>query len=241
MAQGLLVERKNSVVTVTLNRPEKGNTVDDATMDEMITALKQVAAQQDTRIVLLRGAGEDFCRGREGHSTAATRPTAMQIRDNLRKITTVNDLLSSLAEITIAVVQGRALGFGAGLATRADLSIAADNARFGFPEIKGGLPPAVVMSYLSRWIPRKKATEMVLTGMEIDAAEAERLGMINRVVPASKLEAEVEAWVSLLLKADQAALRACKQFLFDSQQMGPAEAATYGIHLLATYLSSRPS
>jgi enoyl-CoA hydratase/carnithine racemase len=151
----------------------------------------------------------------------------------------VNTLLSTLTPITIAAVQGRALGFGAGLATRADLTVAADNARFGFPEIKASLPPTVVMSYLSRWIPRKKALEMVVTGNEIDALEAERLGMINRVAPLSQLDQEVETWVSLLLQTDPIVLRTCKQFLVDSQQMAPTEAATYGIHLLAAVLSSR--
>jgi enoyl-CoA hydratase/carnithine racemase len=76
-------------------------------------------------------------------------------------------------------------------------------------------------------------------GNEIDAAEAERLGMINQVVPDSLLEEEVQTWISLLLKTDPIALRNCKEFLVDTEQVAPSEASTYGIHLLATLLSSR--
>jgi enoyl-CoA hydratase/carnithine racemase len=239
MASEVLLEQKESVATITLNRPLKGNTIDDSTMDLLIAALREAGERQETRILLLRGAGENFCKGREGHSTAAGKVTAMDIRDSLKKITIVNALLDALTPITIAVVQGRALGFGAGLAVRADITIAADNARFGFPEIKGSIPPTVVMSYLSRWIPRKKALEMVITGAEIDALEAERLGMINRIVPFLGLEQEVSRWISCLMEMNATALRTCKQFLVDAEQMAPSEASTYGVHVLATLLASR--
>ena len=239
MKQRVVAKRENRVVTLTLNRPEQGNAVDDPTMDEIIEALSELSGEKDVSVLVLRGAGDDFCVGRRGKFTKGSRPTAVQLRDNLRKILTVNSLLSRLPAITLAAVQGRALGFGAGLATRADLTVAAASARFGFPEIKGALPPTVVLSYLRHWIPRKKALELVVKGNEIDAAEAERLGMINQVVPDSLLEEEVQTWISLLLKADPIALRNCKEFLVDMEQVAPSEAATYGIHLLATLLSSR--
>ena len=234
----LLVERKGDVVSLTLNRPQEGNKVDDAVMDEIITVLGRLNEEQETRLLLLRGAGKDFCRGRKPPSSQGSRLTALQIRDSLRKIVTVNTLLTRLPVITLAAVQGDALGFGAGLATLADLTIAAENARFGFPEIKGALAPTVVLSYLRHWIPRKRALELVVSGTAIDALEAERLGMVNRVVPLERLEQEVEASVSLLLQADRTALRTCKEFLVDTEQTAPADAAVYGIHLLATLLSS---
>lgn len=237
-SEKVLVKQEGPLVSITLNRPEQGNTVDAEAMDALIQALGEVAQNESCRILLLRGAGPDFCLGRDPGGHVAP-PSAYQIRESLKKITTVNSLLSRLPAITIAIVQGRALGFGCGLATRCDITVAADTARFGFPEIKAGLAPTVVLSYLGRWTQRKRAFELIISGREMDAQEAERLGLVNRVVPREGLEREVEEWVSLLLASDPVALKTCKEFLNDIEGMSLEGAAKYAINLLATMLSRK--
>ncbi|MBI2305335.1 MAG: enoyl-CoA hydratase/isomerase family protein [Chloroflexi bacterium] len=232
----VLVEALGPLATVTLSRPEAGNAVDGETMAQLTAALKGIKGDDNCRIVVLRGAGADFCVGREAGPPP---PSAHEIREGLRKITMVNDLLTQLSAITLAVVQGRALGFGCGLAIRCDITIAAQEARFGFPEIKSGLAPTVVMSYLSRWMPRKKAFELVTTGREMDALEAERLGLVNQVVPQNQLEEAVSNVVSTFLAQDATALRTCKGFWNNIEDMGLAHASEYGINLLANMLASR--
>lgn len=109
-----------------------------------------------------------------------------------------------------------------------------------FPEVKAGLPPTIVMSYLGRLIPRKKAFELVITGREMNPQEAERLGLVNRVVPADQLVAEGERWVSLLLKQNAETLKTCKDFFRDTADLSSEDAVQYGVTLLANFMSNKP-
>ncbi|MDH3261742.1 MAG: enoyl-CoA hydratase/isomerase family protein [Acidimicrobiia bacterium] len=232
----LIVEQREAVATLTLNRPDQNNTVDAGMMAAMIDALSRLAAD-GARIVLLRGAGEHFCGGRD---PGPTRPDdAAGWSQVLSRIVATNQALAEFPGITIALAKGRVRGFGFGLALQCDISLAADNARLSFPEIKAGFPPSVVMSYLSRWMARKKAFELVITGDEISAGEAERLGLVNRVVPSEQLDAEGQRWVDKLLQLDAAALTACKTFFRDSAFLPPDDAANYGVAFLADFNTSR--
>ncbi|MBI4527159.1 MAG: hypothetical protein HY695_25470, partial [Deltaproteobacteria bacterium] len=105
---------------------------------------------------------------------------------------------------------------------------------------KAGFPPTIVMSYLSRWISRKRAFEMVATGEEIDGQEAERLGLVTRVVTQNRLVSEGDRWVNLLVKQDRKALAVCKEFFRKTAYLNPEDAARYGVALLANFMSSKP-
>jgi methylglutaconyl-CoA hydratase len=227
----------DGVVTMTLNRPERENAVDAEMMGAIAQALRQIREKGSARILLLRGAGEHFCAGRE---PGTLRPkNAAQWSEVLGQIVETNQQLASFPGITLALVQGKAHGFGCGMAIQSDFTIAAADARFGFPEIKAGFPPTVVMSYLSRWVARKKAFEWVITGEEIDAREAERFGLINRVVARDEVAAEGERWVDMLREKNATALLACKAFFRDTAYLDPKDAAHYGVSLLANFMASR--
>jgi methylglutaconyl-CoA hydratase len=231
-----LTER-DGVATLTLNRPERENAVDSEMMGAIIQALRQIREKGSARILLLRGAGEHFCAGRE---PGAHRPkNAAEWNGVLGQIVETNQQLAAFPGITLALVQGKAHGFGCGMAIQSDFTIAAADARFGFPEIKAGFPPTVVMSYLSRWVARKKAFEWVVTGEEIDAREAERFGLVNRVVARDEMAAEGERWVDMLMKKNPSALSACKAFFRDTAYLDPKDAARYGVSLLANFMASR--
>lgn len=245
----LMVERREAVATLTLNRPDQNNTVDAGMMAAMIESLRllgsgsgsgsgaSAGAGDGVRVVLLGGAGEHFCGGRDPGST---RPdNAAGWSEVLGQIVATNEALGSFPGITIALAKGDVRGFGFGLAVQCDITLAADDARFSFPEIKAGFPPSVVMSYLTRWTPRKKAFELVITGDEISAAEAERLGLVNRVVRPQELDGEGQDWAEKLLQLDAAALQACKVFFRDSAHMHPDDAAGYGVSFLADFNASR--
>jgi methylglutaconyl-CoA hydratase len=227
----------DGIATLTLNRPEKNNTIDGEMMRAIAEDLEEIGAEGEARILLLRAEGNHFCTGRE--PGAATPKNAKEWSEMLGGIVRVNRALLSFPGISLALVQGKALGFGCGLAVQSDITLASDDARFAFPEIKAGFPPTIVMSYLSRWTLRKKAFELVITGAEIDAVEAERLGLVNRVVPARDLAAEGERWTVALDKLDARALAACKTFFRDTAYLRPEDAAGYGISLLANFMSSR--
>jgi len=233
----LIVEQREAVATLTLNRPDKNNTVDAGMMTAMVEWLNLLAADEEVRIVLLGGEGDHFCGGRD---PGPTRPDDVAGWSQvLGQIVATNQALASFPGITVALAKGEVRGFGFGLAVQCDITLAAEDARFSFPEIKAGFPPSVVMSYLSRWTMRKKAFELVITGDEISAEEADRLGLVNRVVPTEELDAEGQRWAAKFLQLDAAALMACKAFFNDSAYMHPDAAANHGVSFLADFNTSR--
>ena len=227
----------DAIATLTLNRPERENAVDSEMMGAITQVLREISAKGNARILILRGEGEHFCAGRE---PGAVRPkNAAEWSQVLGQIVETNHALASFPGITVALVQGKAHGFGCGMAIQSDFTIAAEDARFGFPEINAGFPPTVLMSYPSRWVARKKAFEWVITGEEMDAPEAERFGLVNRIVGRSELETEGERWVAMLVKKNAQALAACKAFFRDTACLDPQDAARYGVSLLANFMASR--
>ena len=237
MSDKVLLEKAGDTASITLNRPEKGNAVDLELMLALTERLAEAAADQDLRVLVLEGNGEHFCSGREPD---VPRPeNAARFAEALGRIVRVNKLLQSFPGISLAVVRGKAFGFGCGLAVQSDVTLAAEDARFAFPEINAGFPPTIVMSYLSRWIHRKKALELVMTGGEISAGEAERLGLVNRVVPADRLAEEKNRWMETLAARDLKGLQATKAFFRDTAEWSTDAAAQYGVTRLANFFASR--
>jgi enoyl-CoA hydratase/carnithine racemase len=240
MSDAILVKVSDGVATVTLNRPEKGNVLDPPAAEALTQALRDLAANRDLKAVVLRGAGADFCAGREAPPPPPGKArTPLEVREVLEGIARANAALLAVPVPTIAALRGRALGFGCGLVIRSDVVLAAEGARLGFPEIKGDLPPTIILSYLGRVAPRKKAFELVITGREIGPEEAERLGIVTRVVPADRLDAEVDALAAALAARPRAVVQTCKEFFRDIQDMTADEAARHATSVLANVLASR--
>ena len=237
MSDKVLLDKTGDIATLTLNRPEEGNAVDLELMLALTERLEEAAAGKDLRVLVIEGRGDHFCSGRQPD---VPRPeTAAQFAQALGRIVRVNKLLQSFPGISMAVVRGKAFGFGCGLAVQSDVTLAAKDAMFAFPEINAGFPPTIVMSYLSRWIHRKKALELVVTGGEISAAEAERQGLVNSVVPADQLAEEKKRWMEMLAARDLAGLQATKAFFRDTAEWSTDAAAQYGVTRLANFFASR--
>ena len=237
MSDKVLLEKTGDIAALTLNRPEKGNAVDLELMLALTEKLAEAAADKTLRLMVIEGRGDDFCSGREPD---VPRPeNAAQFAEALGRIVRVNELLQSFPGISLAVVRGKAFGFGCGLAVQSDVTLAAADARFAFPEIKAGFPPTIVMSYLSRWIHRKKALELVMTGGELSAEEAERQGLVNRVVPPDRLADEKGRWIETLSDRDLGGLQATKAFFRDTAEWSTGAAAQYGVTRLANFFASR--
>lgn len=236
-SQKILLEEKGGVATLTLNRPERDNAVDSEMMEALAETLAGVWDRELSRVLVLQGSGDHFCGGREPGPTPPKRPKGW--KEALSKITRVNRLLTSFPGITISLVHGKAFGFGLGLAVGCDITLASEDARLAFPEVNAGLPPTIVMSYLGRLIPRKKAFELVISGREMSPQEAERLGLVNQVVPSDQLMVEGERWVSLLLKQNTETLKTCKAFFRETADLSSDDAVRYGVSLLANFMSDR--
>jgi len=201
------------ILTITLNRPQRRNALTSAMIQELTLALR---AAEDSRagIVVLRGEGEHFCSGLDlselramaGRSLEQHRLDSMNIAELFRT-------LYSLSLPSIAEVRGFALAGGMGLATLCDFTLASEEARFGYTEVKIGFVPAIVSSFLLLQVGEKQARDLLLTGRIIDAAEAHTLGLITRVVPGGQLDAAMSELATSLLANSPCSMRATKHLL----------------------------
>ena len=232
MAEPILKEKEGDVTTIILNRPEAGNRQTDATWAEVTKMLD--AAAQDSRVILFKGAGDDFCLGREAMGQPGPILEAYGVRDRSETIFNLYGAFRNAKVPIVGVVQGRAVGLGCALAGLCDITIASDGARFQLPEMSHRIMPTIAMSALVDRLPRKAATYMVYSTQEIDARKALTFGLVSNVVPASELDAAVAALVEHFKKTPLAALLAVKEYARSAFSMSTQAANDFARNLHAT-------
>jgi methylglutaconyl-CoA hydratase len=201
------------ILTITLNRPQRRNALTPTMIQELTLALR-VAEDSRCGIVVLRAAGEHFCSGLDlSELRAMTGRSFEQHRLDSMNIAELFRTLYSLSLPSIAEVRGFALAGGMGLATLCDFTLATEDARFGYTEVKIGFVPAIVSSFLLLQVGEKQARDLLLSGRIIDAAEARTLGLITRVVPGDQLDAAMSELATSLLANSPVAMRATKHLL----------------------------
>jgi enoyl-CoA hydratase/carnithine racemase len=192
-SSAVLVREDGPAARVTLNRPEKRNALSLELMQDLIDTLRHVSASPGVRVVVLEAAGPAFSAGHDlSEMIGRDVPFFQRLFD---VCTELMETIHRLPQPVIAKVQGIATAAGCQLVAACDLAVAADSARFATPGVKIGLFCSTPMVPLSRAIGRKRALEMLLTGRPVDAATAMEWGLVNRVVPADALEAEVASLV----------------------------------------------
>src|SRR5688500_14915405 len=217
----LLVETIGSVRTLTLNRPEKRNSLNTALIEALEIGLSEADADQNLRSIIIRGAGKDFCSGADLESLRKISESTYE--ENLADARNFAGLFSFIRRVklpVIAAVHGRALAGGCGLATACDLVIAAESARFGYPEVKIGFVPAIVMAFLRRNVSEKRAFEIATQGFEFSAAEAERLGLVNHVVSDDTFDEEVARYAAVYESVSRSAVIMSKKLLYEMDGLG---------------------
>jgi methylglutaconyl-CoA hydratase len=230
----VVTARDGGVLTITLNRPEKKNAITIRMIGELKAALEEADLAADVKVVAIRGAGEDFCAGldlKELLESADLTP-----EENERRAWDLGEVfvrLRKLPKVTVAVVEGRCLAGGCGLATACDLVIAKAGAQFGYPEINRGFVPAMVMTMLRRLVGEKVAFDLAATGRVLDAAEAERLGLISRVLKATTFEAEAAKFLAALAGLSASALALTKQQFYQLDGLSLEEGVKLGARVNA--------
>jgi enoyl-CoA hydratase/carnithine racemase len=218
------VQRNGGIVTITLNRPEKKNAANATMWAELLATFRAIADSADDRAVVLTGAGGAFCSGADLWAPADGRPPKHQL-SAMRHITDVALALHRLPQPVIAKVRGVAVGAGCNLAFGCDLVVASDNARFSEIFSKRGLS----LDFGGSWLlPRRvglhRAKELAFFADIVDAAEAERIGLVNRVVPDAELDAFVDDWAARLAAAPPIALAMSKRMLDNAMNVTFEEA-----------------
>lgn len=234
----VLYEIRDASAWVTINRPDQRNALDPAVIEGLLAALERAAADDSVRSMVLTGAGDQaFCAGAD---LGGMQPAEGRVQEHLRR-GRIGDLLTALPKHpkpVVARVNGHALAGGFGLMLACDLVVAAEESEFGTPEINLGLWPFMISAVIRRNVPRKIALEMMLTGRRVPAAEAERWGMVNRVVPRAVLDGAVGELLEVLHGKSPLALRLGKQSFHASEDMPFEEALSYLNSMLTVDLES---
>jgi methylglutaconyl-CoA hydratase len=218
MTEGTVPLRSASaggVLTLTLDRPEKRNALTGAVVEALHAALERADLDAEARVVVLRGAGKDFCAGADLDELLDSADlTPGENEAAALRLGALFGRMHALPKPVLAVVHGRALAGGAGLVTACDIAIAGAGAQLGYPEIQRGFVPAMVMTLLRRAAGEKAALDLVLTGRLLGAEEARATGLISRVVPDAELDREAGALARALAAASPSALALTKQLFY---------------------------
>lgn len=234
MAEPVQVVLDAGVLSLTLNRPDKRNALDAATLDALAEAVARADLEAAVRVVVVRGAGKDFCAGADLQELLASADRSLE--ENERSALALGEVFLALRRLpkpSVAVVQGRALGGGAGLATACDIVIAGASSRFGYPEIERGFVPAMVMTMLRRAVGEKQAFELMATGRQVAADEALALGLVSRVVPDASLDADAAVLAATLAGRSATAFALTKQLFLELDERTFADGILLGARVNA--------
>ncbi|HEU0053148.1 MAG TPA: enoyl-CoA hydratase-related protein [Longimicrobium sp.] len=231
-APPLLTRREGAVAYLTLNRPEKRNALSAELVAALKAALREADADDAVRVVAVEGAGRDFCSGAD--LSALRKIAEAEVMENLEDVDDLAGLFllpRTMRKPVVALVKGRALAGGCGLATACDMVLAAESAQFGYPEVRIGFVPAMVMAILWRNVSEKRAFELVARGRPIGAAEAERVGLVNHVFADDAFDAGAAEVLGDLADRSASAVRLTKRLLYHADAMGFEAAIRAGADL----------
>jgi len=229
-SNAVLYQVQGTIARITLNRPDKRNALDETAVAGIKQALRQANDNPLVRVVVISGAGKDFCSGAD--LGALQKISEASVAGNMEDASSLMELFLLMRQITVplvAAVRGKALAGGCGLASACDIVLASKTARFGYPEVKIGFVPAMVMAILRRNISEKRAFELITRGAEIDAEAAREFGLVNQVFADETFEAEVTTYAEGFEKMSKSAVALTKALLYQTDGMAFVEALEAGV------------
>ena len=225
----VLYQINEACARITLDRPEKRNALNDEMIAGLKNALRRADDNEHVRSIILDGSGADFCSGADLEALQKISKASVQENlDDARSLMELFTLIRAVRVPVIAAVRGRALAGGCGLALACDIVLAARSARFGFPEVRIGFVPAMVMTILRRNVSEKKAFELLTLGTEISADEAEAFGFVNGLLDDEAFDDELDAFSWRFERVSRSAVALTKQLLYKTDGMSFADALESG-------------
>lgn len=218
-AINVLVDGSTGVATISLNRPEVRNALNPVLVDELADAVAWADADERVGAIMLSGEGDDFCAGADLQSLSDMMDAS--VGEQVADADALGDLFLIFRRIStpiVAAVQGHAIAGGCGLASACDIVLASDDAHFGYPEVKIGFVPAMVVAMLRRAVGEKRAFDLVTTGRIVDARTAESYGLVQHVYPAAEFEQRAREFVEELAQRSFSALALSKRLLYQTER-----------------------
>ena len=219
--KSILVDSAQGITRITLNRPP-ANVLSVDMMQELATAIESLEYQKDVKLVTFFATGKYFSAGFELNDHLGDRGYVM-----LESFRRIFEALHKLDKATLAVVAGPALGAGCILASACDMVLAAQSAKLGHPEIRGGVFNTVAAALLPRIVGRKRAFEILMLGTSLSAADAERVGLVTRAVPDERLDAEVSALVQRFQESSAPVVQLARRAIVGGQDLPYEEAVRH--------------
>ncbi len=212
------IDGARRIATISLSRPDKRNALSPILVDELADAVAWSDADERVGVIMLRGEGSDFCAGADLQSLSDL--IDADVEEQLADADALGDLFLIFRRVDtpiVAAVHGHAVAGGCGLATACDIVLAAEDARFGYPEVKIGFVPAMVIAMLRRAVGEKRAFELVTTGEIVDARTAERYGLVQHVFPSDQFEQRSREYVEELAGRSGSAVALCKRLIYQTE------------------------
>ncbi len=226
---------KNKIATITLNRPEKRNALNDEMVNELTSLLKKAEQDSEVKVIVLKAAGEAFCAGAD--LAYLKKLNNYSYQENLEDSTQLKNMflqIYSMPKVVIAQVEGHAIAGGAGLATVCDIVFSVPEAKFGFTEVKIGFVPAIVSIFAIRKFGESKTKELLLTGDLINAQEAQKIGLVNFISDAENIKKDVLKFAeNLISKTSANSLALTKNLINQIQNIKLEDALNFAAELNA--------
>jgi enoyl-CoA hydratase/carnithine racemase len=235
MYQTIVTETKNKAAIITLSREERRNAISPTMVIELFDALKNYDDDPNILAIVLTGAGSKaFCAGADFGEAISATASLLDRHEEQRRFAELFKVIKGLQKPLLGRINGHALGGGFGLACACDIVIAAEDCRFGTPEINVGLFPYVIMATLLRSTSApKRLLELMLTGERLDAREAQQLGLVNYVVPRAQLDEKVDEIIKKITSKSPAILRLGRRAFYTMRDMEYEKALEYLASMLA--------
>lgn len=225
---------EGKIARVCFNRPELHNAFNSEMIRELDDIYEKIKGDKSLRVVILTGKGKSFCAGADINWLRESIDYSFE--QNLEESLGLAEVLHNiyaLPKATIAMVNGTAIGGGAGFLSVCDIAVASEEAKFGLSEVKIGLVPAAISPYVIHRIGEKNAREYFLTGERISAQKACEIGLVNKVVPQAKLKETVDETADRLLTSGPEAVASCKELIYRVPRMSFEEVKTYTARVIA--------
>ena len=225
----------NRLATLTLNRPEKQNALDDSAIRDLSAAFASASKDPSVKVVILRGAGPVFCAGRDPELLKKLLQGSLEDQQaDAQRLAGLFRTIHELRKPVLAVVEGQAVSEGVGVAAACDIVIAAEEAQFGLPDVRSGAIPAISLVFIAKRVGEARARELALRGQPLGATDAFTIGLVNVVVPRAQIDATLARLTSSLVSDNSGnAMALCKELLSRVMGMNLADALDFATNMHA--------